>query len=148
MNRFPLREQDEMESQWQSRFNGSIGGRVSSSPLHILSSWSSWQIINRQSLISANVQSQKWIMYSHSVMKARVNNKQFLRVQVIVKVGRAYNPSQWIGLNPACRLNSRCTSICRDCTLLFVHPLWNEVSWRNHLVLTRYYAQHFPVSDN
>jgi hypothetical protein len=36
------------------------------------------------------------------MMKAGVKKRQFLRVQVIVKVRGAYNPSHSIGLNPAC----------------------------------------------
>ena len=69
------------------------------------------------------------------VMKARVKKMQFLRVQVIFKVRRAYNPSHYIRLNSVCRLNARCTSIGRNCMLLFVFALSDEASWRNHIVL-------------
>jgi hypothetical protein len=117
-------------------------------PPHILSSWSSWQIIHWQYLISANVQSPECMRYIQIVMKAQVKNRQFLTLQVTVKVRRAYNPSHYIRLNPACKFNSRCTSIERNCMLLLVFPLSDTASWRIHLVLTRDYAQHLNVSDN
>ena len=121
---------------------------ASSRPPHILSAWSLWQIMNWQYLISADVQSQECMKYIQIVMKAQVKNRQFLRVQVTVKVRRAYNPSHYIRLNPACRFNSRYTSIGQNCMPLLVFPLSDEASWRIHLVLTRYYAQHLYVSDN
>jgi len=68
------------------------------------------------------------------VMKAGVKKMRFLRVQVIVKVRRAYNPSHYIRLNPVCRLNARCTSISRNCMLLFVFPVSDKASWHNHIV--------------
>jgi len=62
------------------------------------------------------------------VMKAGVRTTQFLRVQVTVKVRRACIPSHCIGLNPACLLNACCTSIGRNCKLLFLFPLSDEAS--------------------
>jgi len=82
------------------------------------------------------------------VMKAWIKNWQFLSIQVTVIVRQAYNPSHYIRLYPACRFNSRCTSIGRNCMLLMVFPLSDEASWRIHLILTRYYAQHLNVSHN
>ena len=76
-----------------------------------------------------------WVHEEQIVMKAWVKKMQFLRVQVIVKVRRAYNPSHYISLNPVCRLNARCTSIGRNCMLWFVFALSDEASWRNHIVL-------------
>ena len=113
----------------------------------------------------------------HIVMKAQVRKRQFLRVQVTVKVWRACNPSHYIRLNLACQLNGRCTSMGRNCTLLFSFPLSDEASWHIHIVFmhcfepqylclvyivplrvimslwlndvvfTRYYVQHLNVSD-
>jgi hypothetical protein len=62
------------------------------------------------------------------VMKARVNTRQFLRVQVIVNVRRAYNPSHYISFNPVCQLNAHCTSIGQNWMLLFVVPLSDGAS--------------------
>ena len=44
------------------------------------------------------------------VIKARIKKWQFLRVQVIVKVRRAYNPCDYMTLNPVCQLHTRGTS--------------------------------------
>jgi len=63
------------------------------------------------------------------VMKAQVRTTQFLRVQVTVKVRQACNPSHCIRLNSACLFNACCTSIGRNCMLLFIIPLLNEASW-------------------
>jgi len=112
------------------------------------------------------------------VMKAQVKKRQFLRVQVTVKVRRACNPRHCIRLNPACRFNACWTSIGRNCMLLFIFPLSDETSWHIHIVLmhcfehqylcyvnivalrlimglglndavyTGYYMQHLNVSDH
>jgi len=70
-----------------------------------------------------------------NLMTARIKTTQFLKVQVTVKVRRACNPSHCIRLNAACRFNACCTSIGRNCMLLFVFSLWDEASWRIHNLL-------------
>jgi len=77
------------------------------------------------------------------VTKARVKKRQFLRVQVIVKVRRACNPSHYIRWYPACRLNARWTSIGRNCMLLFVFPLSDEASWCIHIILMQWFEPHY-----
>jgi hypothetical protein len=69
------------------------------------------------------------------VTKARVKKRQFLRVQVIVKVRGARNPSHYIRLYPACRLNARWSSIVRKCMLLFVFPLSHDAWQHIHIIL-------------
>jgi len=81
-------------------------------------------------------------------MKARVKKMQFLGVQVIVKVRQAYNPSHYIRLNPVCRLNARCISIGRNCMLLFVFPLQDEASWRNHIILMHCFQPQYLCQVN
>jgi hypothetical protein len=63
-------------------------------------------------------------------MKAQVRTRQFLRVQVTVKDRRAWNPIHYISLNPSCLINACCTSIGRNCILLFAFLLSDEASAR------------------
>jgi hypothetical protein len=62
------------------------------------------------------------------VMKARVKKLQFLRVQDIVKVRRAYNTSHYIRLNPHGNSILPAPQLARNCMLLFVFLLSDEAS--------------------
>jgi len=78
-----------------------------------------------------------------TVTKAQVKKRQFLRVQVIVKVRRACNPSHYMKLYPACRLNARWTLIGWNCMLLFVFPHSDEASWRIYIILMQWFEPQY-----
>jgi hypothetical protein len=54
--------------------------------------------------------------------------RQFLRVQVIVKVWRAYNLNHYIKLDPVCRLNACGTALGNNHMLQIVFPLSDKAS--------------------
>jgi len=113
----------------------------------------------------------------HILINTWVMKRQFLWVQVTVKVTRAYNPGHNMRLNPAYQFNAHCTSIGENCMLLFVLLLSDEASWCIHMihmhsfeaqysskvnnvalwlimslwlndaVFTRYYTHHLHISD-
>jgi len=81
------------------------------------------------------------------VMKARVKKRQFLRVQVTVKVRGACNPSHYIRLNLACQFNAHCTSIGWNWMLLFVFLLSDDTPWRIHIVCMHCFQRNIYVKS-
>ena len=124
LNRFPSRELEEIESEWQSLLNDSMGDRQAPPTAYL----ERLKFVPNLKLTPSDF-CQHPIPSVHEeqiVMKARDKKRQFLRVQVTVNIGEPAIAA--IGLYPACRFNASCTSICRNCMLLLVFPLSGEAS--------------------
>ena len=91
VKRFPSRELEEIESKCQSLLSGSLGDRQAPT-------WSLWQFINRQYLISSNLQSQE-CMKNKSWWKLKLRKGSFWEYQSLSKWGEPAFPAitlDWI----------------------------------------------------
>jgi hypothetical protein len=145
MNWFPSREHEQMVAECQSLLSSSIGDQHAPAN-HLF--WMPEIVTHHKQTISSFRQHPIPQVDEQPIMRtARDKKRQFLRVQVTVKVSRDNKLSHYIRLNSACRFNACCTSIVRNCILLLLFPMSDEASWRVHMVLTRYYMQYLTVSD-